>query len=194
LFWAKRQMENEEIIADYTKLAEIADETLVALTKQATDKKIQLISEVDPMLSAFVDKNMMRVVIRNLLSNAIKFTDEGGCVKIKAFEKDGTSIIMQVEDNGVGIPVDKQALVLGNEYFTSYGTAKEKGSGLGLKICRDFIEKNDGTLSFTSTPGTGTTFTIMIPLPRPDNKRMQVITANALKSKSEFYPNTKFAS
>jgi signal transduction histidine kinase len=189
LVWAKNQMESQVVTADHTRLNDIVGETCQLLDKQASYKEIQLINEVDNSCIAFIDKDMIRVVIRNLLSNAIKFTNSGGFVRIKSVQSNNEHILLEITDNGVGIPAEKQSMVLGNGLFSTYGTANEKGTGLGLKICREFVEKNNGVLSFKSEAGAGTTFSISLPF-----SKMQILTADSLQKKTGFFPNTKYAS
>ena len=128
----------------------------------ADAKNIRLINEVPMGCSAYADENSIKIVLRNLIMNAIKFTGSGGIVRVKSHVT-GPSVKVMVEDNGIGIPVNKQELLFGESYYTSPGTNKEAGSGLGLLICQDLVQKNGGSLAFTSEPGSGTTFSFSLP-------------------------------
>jgi two-component system, sensor histidine kinase and response regulator len=105
---------------------------------------------------------MICTVLRNLVSNAVKFTREGGQVVVHT-EPDGNFIRLIVSDNGVGMAEDEIQQVFNNEYYTTPGTAHESGTGLGLMICRDFVQLNKGRLDVKSKPGEGTSFTITLP-------------------------------
>ena len=105
---------------------------------------------------------MMKVVLRNLVSNAIKFTPDEGTITVSATEKNGKTII-SVADSGIGISEEDLPKVLNpNTHHTTYGTNREAGSGLGLTLCKDFVEKNDGTIWVESELGKGSTFFIEV--------------------------------
>ena len=107
---------------------------------------------------------MIETIFRNLISNAIKFTNDGGKVKIIAIAK-GSFAEIAVIDNGVGISKENlNDLFKIDEQFRRDGTANEKGTGLGLILCREFIEKNNGTINVESEEGKGSRFLITIPL------------------------------
>ena len=114
-------------------------------------------------LAVYSDMNMIDTVIRNLLSNAIKFTYPEGNIIINAkSEKDST--ILYIQDSGVGMNEEKVAnLFKINKTESTYGTNREKGSGLGLLLCDEFLKLNRCKLSVTSKEGEGTTFTIVFP-------------------------------
>ncbi len=143
-----------ELIYDLRRLME----------SSARQKGIILHCEIPQKLTVFADKNMMSSVLRNLISNGIKFTHPGGGVKISAcMISEGVKI--SVTDNGVGIP--KEALnklfKLENSFSTA-GTYKEQGTGLGLLLCREFVEKHNGRIGVVSEAGKGSTFWFIIPV------------------------------
>jgi signal transduction histidine kinase len=106
---------------------------------------------------------MINSVIRNLVTNALKFTDKDKKVEIKV-EPTDKKIAVSIVDEGVGIPPENmEKLFRIDEKFKSTGTAGEKGTGLGLIICREFVEKNGGEITVESTPGEGTTFSFTVP-------------------------------
>ena len=128
--------------------------------KKAIDFQIQI--EKEEML-LFFDKEIITIILDNLISNAIKFTYTGGQVELSLADS-GDYWTIYVKDNGKGIPKDLQThLLKSDEYITTYGTHNEKGSGLGLILCRDFIRMNKGKLHFCSQEGIGTTFYFTIP-------------------------------
>jgi signal transduction histidine kinase len=110
------------------------------------------------------DRNMMDSILRNLISNAIKFTHTGGEVRIKAWEKQAF-VEVTVEDTGVGISQeDLKQLFRGDVHHTTLGTTQEKGTGFGLLLCKEFVEKNGGQISIHSQLGKGTSIIFTIPL------------------------------
>ncbi len=107
---------------------------------------------------------MMKTVLRNLLSNAIKFSYAGGRIDVDCKEKNGF-LEVSVKDRGQGISEEhQQGLLDDGLHFISYGTQKEKGSGLGLQLCKDFVKMNHGKLWFESKEGEGSTFYFSMPL------------------------------
>lgn len=111
----------------------------------------------------FADPRVLRTLIRNLLSNAIKFTKNGGLVKISASNKgDGAEI--SVMDNGIGMDSKVVENLLNPDFHTSTpGTNNEKGTGLGLRFCKQAVEKHNGTFKVESKPGIGSTFSFTLP-------------------------------
>jgi signal transduction histidine kinase len=107
---------------------------------------------------------MLEMVIRNLITNAIKFTPENGKVRISVTEKNH-DLLVEVSDNGVGIsPEDQAKLFRIDTNFSNKGTMGEGGTGLGLIICKEFIEKNNGRIWVNSNPGAGSSFFFTIPV------------------------------
>lgn len=162
LAWARSQMQQTEYNATAVSLADLTRQTLRFLNRHGEAKKIRLLNHVPQHCTAFADKQSLEIVLRNLVANAIKFTPSGGYVKVSSrIEKD--CLCVSVEDNGIGIPEEKQALLFSDSFYTSTGTANEKGTGLGLLICRDILQKNGGEINFASQKGEGTTFTFSVP-------------------------------
>lgn len=112
----------------------------------------------------YTDENMLNTIIRNLISNAVKYTYPEGYVKIDVSEKNDNEIEIAISDNGIGIKKeDKSKLFNQFEHFSLPGTAQESGTGLGLSLCKEFIEKNNGKIRFESEYKKGTTFFITLP-------------------------------
>jgi len=132
---------------------------IIALTQaSALTKNIEVVSKIQPPDLAFGDVNMVKTIFRNLMENALKFTPENGRVEISS-KQIGDEVEFAVCDNGVGMSkeaVDK--ILKGYEIQTSYGTNREKGSGLGLLLCKDFIKRSGGIFRIESTPQVGSTF------------------------------------
>lgn len=144
-------------------MQELVLKNVALLSANAAAKEITLASDVKNGTIAYADSNMMDTVIRNLLSNAIKFTHQGGGVKVTGENSRDKSVI-RIIDNGVGIPKEKIShLFKLDRQFRSKGTADEKGTGLGLLLVKEFIEKNNGLLEVKSEPGKGSTFKFTLP-------------------------------
>lgn len=164
LQWSMAQMGNVEFSPQPLLVEEVLDDALSLLRINAENKEIRLETDVEDNLTVFGDKNMMDFVIRNLISNAIKFTNSGGLVNITARKESKGQVIMVVKDTGVGISEENlKKLFKIDEHFTTKGTARETGTGLGLLLCKEFIEKNNGRISVSSRYGQGTEFFVHIP-------------------------------
>jgi signal transduction histidine kinase len=130
---------------------------------RAKGKEIEIKTEIPQDLLIRADENMLRTVLRNLISNAIKFTRPGGWVQIEAYSKNET-VYIEIIDNGVGIPDNKLDTIFNlDESYRTEGTNKEKGTGLGLILCKEFIDKHNGNISVQSEVGNGTRFTVLFP-------------------------------
>ena len=129
----------------------------------AIQKNISITSEIRPGLMATCDKNMVEAICRNLLVNAIKYTKPCGSVTVSAIQKDG-EVVVSVADTGVGIKAGelKELFTLGHKHSTP-GTRNEKGTGLGLILCREFVEKHGGKIRVESEAGIGSTFSFTLP-------------------------------
>ena len=129
---------------------------------QLNSKQLNLKIDISERIKVVSDKNLLEGSLRNLISNAIKFSRAGGTINVLAEERNNY-ILLSVEDNGVGIPEDIKPNLLKGSYITTLGTGNEKGMGLGLYIAKELSKLNKGGLSFESTQGIGTRFTISIP-------------------------------
>lgn len=126
-------------------------------------KKLQIDLNTVPGLRVWADEEMLKLIIRNLLSNAIKFTPQQGCITITTTQNE-QNLFVQITDTGAGMTAEALNHVLhSNEFITTTGTDNEKGTGLGLKLCGQFAELNGGSLTVSSQPGTGATFTLNLP-------------------------------
>lgn len=162
LQWAKTQMASSSIEPEVLDVETMIHEVLQLLHLQATNKQIYLESRIQEQLFCYADREMVNLVLRNLLSNAIKFTPENGRVMVGAREQ-SEWVEIYVEDTGIGISPENMHRLFGNNYFTTKGTGNESGTGLGLKLCKEFLEKNGGQISVNSKPGQGSTFTVTLP-------------------------------
>jgi signal transduction histidine kinase len=163
LQWGRSQLGEIECCPCRVNLHRLAQESIDDFTAIGEKKNIKLSSQIPPRTRVLADENMIKSVIRNLVSNAVKFTSPGGMVKLLAREE-GDFIVTSVQDTGVGIPLEKQGILfnIGIHYSTP-GTAKEKGSSLGLIICQEFIRKNGGEIRVKSEVGKGSTFEFTLP-------------------------------
>lgn len=163
LHWAKDQMEGIQVKPAVFDLNEIVQENMNLFAAPANRKNVNLVNTASSQCEVFADKDMIRLVLRNLMSNAVKFTPSQGCIEVSA-KLDHAYVIVSVRDTGVGLSTEEIEKILRKDYFTRYGTAGEKGSGLGLMLCREFVEKNKGTFTIESIHGSGSTFSFSVPL------------------------------
>ena len=162
LKWSQSQSKRLNIEPKRFNLLTTIDENVNLIMNKAKEKHITLTSQSENIF-AYADENMISTVLRNLLSNAMKFTNEGGKVVIETQQTEG-EVVIKISDNGVGISEKNQKnLFRFDQQYSTKGTADEKGTGLGLILCREFVEKNNGTISIESEIGKGTTFTVTLP-------------------------------
>jgi len=162
LFWASSQLNGITVSPVCLPLRQLVDEMLNLYVKLAGEKNIVLKNDVDPGLTAYADKDMIQVILRNLLSNAIKFCRKGDTITI-AGRHTGNCVELCVADTGVGIKEDILEKIRRKESITTYGTAKEKGTGLGMLLCREFTEANGGFFRIDSKWEKGSWFYFTIP-------------------------------
>jgi PAS domain S-box-containing protein len=165
LDWSRLQLGRMEHEPEPVSITELVEENIELLKSQANDKDIILVHSTDSAGRVLSDRNMLTTVIRNLISNAIKFTNRGGEIVLtsSADETQGT-IIVCVTDTGVGMSEEILASIFDvGAYHTTLGTEKEKGTGLGLPLCKEFIEKNDGRIWVESELGHGCRFSFELP-------------------------------
>ncbi len=141
----------------------IGQEVLASLRPQAEAKRIVLELSDGNINKVTADKEMFKTVLRNLVSNAIKFTPERGKVKISALKESG-QLKFRISDNGVGISSEVMPMLFDDKHRPStFGTSNEKGTGLGLLLCKDFVERHNGKIWAESSEGQGTDFIFTIP-------------------------------
>jgi signal transduction histidine kinase len=163
LFWAQSQTGKLEFNPKTINLNNLITQTVTLLQPLANNKNIKLGIESSEELNVQCDEEMMKTILRNLIVNGIKFTNSGGEINIKAKNYDHHTEII-VEDNGVGIDNDKLSNLFSIENpESSLGTAGEKGTGLGLILCKEFIEKHGGIIRVESIPNKGSKFIFTVP-------------------------------
>lgn len=144
-------------------LEQSVKEAVDILVANITLKKIEIIVEVEPGTRVWADPVMLKTILQNLISNAIKFSDEEGIISISSNSKDGM-VAVSVSDSGRGMTEEELGKLFDKKIiFTKEGTQQEKGSGLGLLICKEFVEKCGGTITVTSSRDDGTSFTFTLP-------------------------------
>ncbi|WP_258101781.1 tetratricopeptide repeat-containing sensor histidine kinase [Marinoscillum pacificum] len=164
LNWAMQQQGHFPNVPEKVSLNDMADEIVKTLKNMAQGKLIDLKADISESIDLWVDRNTTMTILRNLVSNALKFTPETGAVMIQAYSKHDRAII-KIKDTGVGISQDKlENLFKLQDKKSTYGTAGEKGLGLGLQLVYEFIEMNQGRIDVSSEEGKGTTFEISLPL------------------------------
>ena len=163
LEWSRSQMDQVSIDLQPQELRALVDDTLELLSNSAQDKGIQFVNSV-PELTVNADLNLVSTVIRNLLSNAIKFTDETGSISIAA-SKNGDWVEISVTDSGVGMSAEQVGKVFkADSAQSTHGTKGESGTGLGLLLCKDFVERHGGNIWAESEIGKGSSFHFTLPL------------------------------
>ena len=163
LNWARAQKDEIDFRPKAENLRELVNEVVQLKSSEAEQKDIRLNHNLDTDLHGKVDYHMVNLVIRNLVDNAIKFTPRGGEVDIRG-EATEEAIKIAVKDSGQGMPEEvRQKVFDPYDHHTEAGTENEKGSGLGLKLCREFIAKHSGDIWVETTQGQGTTFVFTLP-------------------------------
>jgi signal transduction histidine kinase len=164
LMWSYSQIQGERLVLENLYLKKLAEENINLYLQTAELKNINMNLDIPADLMANVDKNVINLVIRNLLSNAIKFTPMGGQVMITAKEKEN-AISLMISDNGQGIEPDIIPNIFTLDADKSQkGTSNETGTGLGLVLCNDLLQKVGGKISVISKLGVGSTFFVELPL------------------------------
>jgi len=163
LEWSRTQTGNIEFNPVNIDLNTLVTENISILKTASDNKKLKISSEIDPKTKVFADENMVKVIIRNLLSNAIKFTKPGGKVEFTSTNK-RDFIEICIADSGVGIEGKnlKRLFRIDDQYKTQ-GTSEEQGSGLGLILCKEFVEKNGGQIWAESDIDAGSKFKFTLP-------------------------------
>jgi len=163
LTWTNSQTGNLPFVRKRISLHGVLKQSVDFFSNNARAKNIRLTLLCDEKLGVMADEFMMKTIVRNIISNAIKFTHTGGEVSISA-KKSNDSILVSISDNGMGI--DNRFLPEiwdSSSTYTTPGTAKEQGTGLGLIICKEFVEKHGGNIWAESELGKGTTFNFTLP-------------------------------
>jgi signal transduction histidine kinase len=164
LSWSSHQTGRMDFSPQVFNVFKLIQGNVTYAEHQAKLKHIKLFAKKDGNINVFADYQMIDTVLRNLISNSVKFTQPGGKIEIFAEIKNHEAEV-SVKDSGVGIDEKTKSILFTiDSNIKSTGTSGEKGTGLGLLLCKEFVEKNKGHISIESTPGKGSTFTFTIPL------------------------------
>jgi signal transduction histidine kinase len=167
LKWSLSQSGKIEVLKETFNLNESVSSVLTPLLKDAQQKNIRIINELEENVKVLGDNNLTKTILRNLVTNAIKFTKSGGVIRIfteKLFIEGKQYFNIFVSDTGIGIePEILNSLFMLDKTQTRLGTANEKGNGLGLLLCKEFAEKQNSKIEVKSVPGEGSKFSFKLP-------------------------------
>jgi len=164
LEWSRVQRGMIQFKPDWVNLFYLVNEISSLQAVNLQKKELQFLNEIPPELELFADMNMLSTIFRNLISNAIKFTPRGGKVIVSATKNADGETLIAVRDTGIGIPADMLPVLFKVGAKTSRpGTEGESSTGLGLVLCKEYVEKHGGKIWVESTEGSGTTFFFTIP-------------------------------
>lgn len=165
--WGKSQLQGVKVQPVDFNPKPVVERCIQLLSQQAALKGIRMENQLPDHLNLHADINHYEFIIRNLLSNAIKFSYEGGMISVGAqVPVTNRHVIFSVSDQGIGIAPEQQAIFLSGNLKVNFGTQKEKGSGLGLLLTKDFIKANNGRIWLESEIGKGSTFFVTMPASR----------------------------
>ncbi len=174
LAWARSQTGRMPYQPKNLTLLPAVEQIVSTFKSNASTKSIKMQIDIYPDAAIFVDRDLLRITLHNLLSNAIKFTPNKGKVVVSAILK-GAMVEIAVVDSGVGISDDVISnLFRMDVHFSTAGTAKEKGTGLGLLLCKDFVEKNGGAIWLESEVDKGSAFKFTAPVARQESHNHSV--------------------
>jgi signal transduction histidine kinase len=164
LQWARSQTGRLEVSHQKLNIERLIEENVSLLKNKATQKEIEIELIPKRVPEVYADENMINTVLRNLLTNAIKFTPQKGRIQVQADDHDKSHIKISVKDNGMGIDKENIPKIFDlTSHFTTRGTDSEEGTGLGMVLCKDFVEKNHGTIWVESEKKKGSTFYFTLP-------------------------------
>lgn len=163
LHWSRSQLKGYGLNKEYFDLRSMIINEVNYHLPSASSKNVKIIQDVFPGIMVYADMLMIQIVVRNLLSNAIKFC-YGGCeIDISSVYTKG-QMMLSINDNGIGINEESVKKLFSGENMSTRGTLNEKGTGLGLVVCKEFMERNEGTITVESQLGSGTRFNLFIPV------------------------------
>ena len=164
LQWSRMQQGSIPFDPEVILLYSIVDECIAITMEPAKNKGIDLISDIPENLNVFADNNMLQTVVRNLVSNAQKFTRKGGKIRVSAKTTEGQNVEISVSDTGIGMSQTMVSNLFSIDFQSNrIGTEGEPSTGLGLLLCKEFVERHGGKIWVESTEGVGSTFYFTIP-------------------------------
>lgn len=166
LSWSRNQFKGAITNPITIQLNEIVSREADLFRVKGEKKGVRISNMLGDGLHVYADPDAMRIVFRNLISNAIKFCRAGDTITIAAdHSTDGNKVEVSIQDSGTGMaPELLDKLFKDKEHITTYGTSNEKGTGLGLLLCKELIEQNGGSIWCSSEPGKGSTFYVTLPV------------------------------
>ncbi|MBS3776395.1 MAG: PAS domain-containing sensor histidine kinase [Bacteroidales bacterium] len=163
LHWSRVQRGKMDFQPETLDMSSLLDKITELMKANLGEKNIAFSKTVEPDLAVYADRFMLETILRNLLSNAIKFTHNQGSIDIKAYREEKQTVV-SVQDTGVGMPQETaDKLFYIENTFSTPGTNKEKGNGLGLILCKEFVEQHGGKIWVESEVSRGSTFSFTIP-------------------------------
>jgi len=167
LDWSRMQMGQNSFSHEPLDVGTVLARNAALLQPLAVAKGIELDWSAPADLIIYADSKMIDTVLRNLIGNAVKFTNAGGVVSARA-ERNGDRVELNISDTGIGMSIERLAKLFQlSEHLSTNGTSGEKGSGLGLLLCKEMVDNHDGYISVESTVGEGTTFCVNLPQALP---------------------------
>lgn len=171
LEWSRTQRDQMNHTPEHIDLKLLLDQTYQVVAGSACNKQIELRNAIPDGTMVFADRDMLHTILRNLITNGIKFTRAGGYISV-GVKCTADSVHIDVTDSGIGIREEEQLKIFRIDYQPgTRGTHGEKGSGLGLQICKEFTEKHGGIISVKSEPGSGSTFRVSLPKKQKSGRR-----------------------
>ncbi len=163
LNWSKSQMQGYKVIPLNFNIYDVFKNNIELLSNRFEEKEISIDLDTNKSQNVFADRNMIDVVVLNILSNALKYCDKGDTVSVNSVSEPGF-LTVSIKDTGMGIPKNKIRLLFTSSFYSTTGTRNEAGTGLGLMLCKEFVEKNGGKIWVESELSKGTTFYIKLPV------------------------------
>ncbi len=163
LYWAKLQLENTQLCFDLVDISDTVNKSINVINSVSNEKKVRIINKITKNTLAYSDGRIAEIIIRNLVSNSVKFTPTGKSVFVSASRQE-SKLIVEIEDEGVGISEPELKKIFNSEFYSTRGTNKETGTGIGLMVCRELAEKLTGEISIKSIKGQGTTVSLSLPV------------------------------
>lgn len=165
--WAHNQINSNMLNATNLPLNSAIARVKPLYELVAKQKEVTLVNLAKEPIVVRADGSHLELVLRNLISNALKFSNKGGRVEISSKTLENKMVEVAIKDNGVGISEENINRIFDTKtHYTTYGTSNEKGTGLGLRLCKEYVEFNGGTISIESELGTGTTVRFTLPTPK----------------------------
>lgn len=165
LVWSQNQINGVKLNIEKVNINKEIENVIALYSLVTLRKEIVLMHTLKEYIWANVDAAHLNLILRNIISNSIKFSNKGGSIVVSATKPDSATVQISISDTGIGVNPEKlkQILSTSDSHYTTYGTQNEKGTGLGLMLCKEYIKANGGEIAIKSTMNVGTTVTITLP-------------------------------